>query len=36
MAYFKQKKVLNINSEKDLISFLQISYRAPKDRTLKK
>jgi len=27
-----KKKVLNINSEKDLISFLQISYREPKKR----
>jgi DNA polymerase/3'-5' exonuclease PolX len=31
-----KKKVLNINSEKDLISYLQISYREPKQRTLKK
>jgi DNA polymerase (family 10) len=31
-----KKKVLNINSEKDLISFLQISYRDPKKRISKK
>ena len=31
-----KKKVLNINSEKDLISFLEISYRAPKERSQKK